>query len=352
MVQHSPPQTSTGLKRKHIADEEELTLTLTYVPLLQTPPLHLAIMIAKDSPLIIDCPPSKRGGLTSAHSDLDAAIKKFRMTAYMWQALTAEDMRSKGLARRSFRLEEEWTTDTLSSTFFNSSLNSSNGSSHVGLKSSVRSTAKIHLIRSDKTVAELRDAKVAQQNPRVGEKRKQNLHKWFTAALKAAGGPFTDSARPVVAGLILDSHYDIENDLITAHAALGNSNPKGISLGMCGSHLTYSWPRFIEEVSACLLDTSEPGETVGNDNGECGTLWEAVSQHSLEQNCLFVPFHELRYCLGNLIALEINMSPNSSTFSKYKLTVCDHSVQSVKEHFFMKSDMLLVPIIQNPQSVA
>lgn len=50
-----------------------------------------------------DCPPSKRGGFYSAHADLDGAIAKLRMTAYMWQALTAEDMRSKDLGRRSFR---------------------------------------------------------------------------------------------------------------------------------------------------------------------------------------------------------------------------------------------------------
>lgn len=277
IIQHKPVQTTTGQKRKHVDDEEELTLTLTYIPLLQTPPLHLAIMIAKDSPLLIDCPPCKRGGVTSAHSDLDAAIKKFRMTAYMWQALTAEDMRSKGLGRRSFRLEEEWTTDTLSSTFVNSSFDQSNGPSHIGLKSSVRSTAKIHIIRTEKTVAELRDAQVAQQNPHVGEERKQDLHKWFTNALKAAGGPFASSAKPIVAGLILDSHYDMEQDLITAHAALGNSNSNGISLGMMGSHLTFAWPRFLEEVTACLTDTSVPGETVGNDNGECGTTWEACA---------------------------------------------------------------------------
>lgn len=125
------------------------SLTLTYIPLLQTPPLHLAIMIAKDSPLLIDCPPFKRGAISSAHSDLDAAINKFRMNAYMWQALTAEDMRTKGRGRRSFRLEEEWTTETLSRDFLQASLESS--TSHM------RSTAKIHLVRSEKTVAELCD---------------------------------------------------------------------------------------------------------------------------------------------------------------------------------------------------
>ena len=224
-------------------------------------------MLAKDSPLLIDCPPQKRGGISSAHSDLDAAINKFRMTAYMWQALTAEDMRSKGLGRRSFRIEEEWTTETLSREFQQMSYEDSGN--HM------RSTAKIHLIRSEKTVAELRDAQIAQQNPHAH--RKEDLFKFFNAALKAHGGPFASSAHPVVAGLILDSAYSTEQNLILGHAALGCSTPSGISLGMFGSHLTYSWPRFLEEVPSCLLDTAVPGDTVGNDNGECGTMWEACS---------------------------------------------------------------------------
>lgn len=276
-IEHAPTRETPGTeKRGHTGDDGEFKITLNYVPLLQTPPLYLAILVAKDSPLLIDCPPFKRGGLSSAHSDLEAAIKKFRMTAYMWQALTAEDFRSKGLGRRAFRLEEEWTTDTLSSTFVNSSFHANSGA-EVGLKSSVRSTAKIHVIRFEKTVAELRNAQIAQQNKHAGEHQKQDLHKWFTDALKAAGGPFIASAKPIVAGLILDSHYDPECDLILAHAAFGNSNPKGVSLGMFGSHLTYSWPRFVEEVASCLMDTSSPGETVGNDEGECGTAWEACA---------------------------------------------------------------------------
>ena len=71
-------------------------------------------MIAKDSPLLVDYPPARFGDSSSTPSGLDAAIAKFRMTAYMWQALTAEDLRAKHLGRRSFRLEEEWATDTLS----------------------------------------------------------------------------------------------------------------------------------------------------------------------------------------------------------------------------------------------
>ena len=100
---------------------------------------------------------------------------------------------------------------------------------------------------------------------------------YFLAALRGYGGPFTSSVRPVVAGLILDSHYSPTQDMILAHAALGCSNLNGISLGMLGSHLTYSWPRFLEEVTSCLLDTTVPGDNVGNDNNECGTCWEACS---------------------------------------------------------------------------
>ncbi|TVY82400.1 putative zinc metalloproteinase [Lachnellula suecica] len=242
-------------------------LSLTYIPLLQNPPLHLAIMIAKDSSLIIDCLPHKRGGISSAHSDLDAAINKFRMTAYMWQALTTEDMRSKGLGRRSFRVEEEWSAETLSREFLQIA-NEASGK-HM------RSIAKIHLVKSDKTVAELRDANFAQQNKKAT--RDSALFTFFNAALKAHGGPFASSAHPVVAGLILDSAYSTEQDLILGHAALGLSNPTGVSLGIFGSHLTYSWPRFLEEVPACLMDTAVPGNTVGNDNGECASMWEACS---------------------------------------------------------------------------
>ena len=243
-------------------------ISLRYTPLLQTPPLHLAIMIAKDSPLLIDCPPAKYGGISSTHSSLDAAIAKFRMTAYMWQALTAEDLHAKGLGRRSFRLEEEWTLDTLT-----------RNSLHTPTMGPV---PKIHLVRTDKTVAELRDANLAQQNLHAG--RPDELHAIFTQALQAHGAPFTPPSPSkvpiVVAGLILDSHYSLSQNLILAHAALGAHHPSGDrpSLGMFGSHLTYAWPRFLEEVPDCLLDATAPGDTtVGNDNGECTSMWRACA---------------------------------------------------------------------------
>jgi hypothetical protein len=250
--------------------EHTIEINVNYVPLLQYPPLHLVIMVAADSPCLIDCPPSKAAGISSAHADLDAAIAKFRMTAYMWQAMTAEDLRLQGAGRRSFRLDEEWAADTISRAFLNARVDEA-----LDSEGAMRSTAKINIIRSSKTVKEIRDKNIAQQNPAAH--RKNDLFDYFLDALKEAGGPFTSDARPIVAGLILDSHYNVSQKLILGHAALGCHNPGGISLGMFGSHLTYSWPRFLEEVTSCLTDTRTPGEKVGNDNGECNTMWEACA---------------------------------------------------------------------------
>ncbi|KAI9697146.1 MAG: hypothetical protein M1820_007881 [Bogoriella megaspora] len=246
-----------------------LKLNITYVPLLQNPPLHLAVLVAKDSPLLIDCPAGRYGGISSTHASLDAAITKFRLTAYMWQAFTAEDMRRKGLGRRSFRFNEEWACDTVSSAFQYAS------TENMLWNGAMQSTAKVHIIPCDKTVAELRDAQLAQQNRNA--RRANDLHMILSNALKAYGGPFTSSAHPVVAGLILDSHFSPQQNLILGHAALGAHDPSGLSLGVFGSHLCYSWPRFIEEVASSLLDTRVPGDTVGNDNNECDTMWEACS---------------------------------------------------------------------------
>lgn len=124
LVMLSPGLNVLTIKHGELTEfESQISIRLTHIPLLQYPPLHLAIMTAKDSPLMVDCPLSKGAGLSSAHMDLDAVVAKFRMTAYMWQAMTAEDMRMKGLGRRSFRLDEEWGVDTVSCEFVNAKYN-------------------------------------------------------------------------------------------------------------------------------------------------------------------------------------------------------------------------------------
>lgn len=267
MILLSPGQNTVVLERHNNGQaRESTTLSINYVPLLQLPPLHLAIMVAKDSPLLMDCPAYKTGGLTTAHSDLDSAIAKMRIAAYMWQALTAEDMRSKGLGRRSFRLEEEYAIDTTRRTTTRYRLDRGK---------TMASVPKVHVIRSDKTVAKLLDPDVAQQHERG--RNRDALHQYFEHALKAHGGVFASSMRSIVAGMILDSAFCLEQNLLLGHAALGCHKANGLSLGVFGSHLMYSWPRFLEEVPGCLTDTTPPDDLVCNDNGECGTCWEAAS---------------------------------------------------------------------------
>ncbi|KAI0061150.1 hypothetical protein BV25DRAFT_1900638 [Artomyces pyxidatus] len=240
------------------------TLTnIAYMPLLHIPPLHLAVMVASDSPQRMDCPPEKAASPT--HSDVEAAKKKMRTWAYMCQAYTAEEMRKNGFGRRSFRLDEEWAQDTLS----------------ISDEDPVfRVTAKVHVVPTSLTTAQLRDPNMAQQN--ANAHNKDGLYNIFHNALRDYGGPFQtypgQEDGPVVAGHIIDSHYDSRKDLITAHAALGGTGgPHGnLHLGMFGSHTHWAWPRFIEEMAPCLLDATRvtARSLVGNDNGQCGTFWE------------------------------------------------------------------------------
>lgn len=245
--------------RKH-GEDASLEINLQYIPLLQYPPLHLAIMVAKDSSLLIDCPPQKAAGYLSAHSDLAAAIEKFRMTAYMWQAMTAEDFRVKGLGRRTFRLEEEWITDTVSREFANA----------LDSKESIRSTAKVTLVTSSKTKREIMIAEGKDSTPN----NKSELFDIFLEALTDHGGQFDTSASPVVAGLILDAHYNRVTEKTSGHISTGRHDSSGISLGTFGSHLTYSWPRFTEEVTSCLTDTRLPGTKL---SGRKSTIWESCA---------------------------------------------------------------------------
>ncbi|RYP06150.1 hypothetical protein DL764_003326 [Monosporascus ibericus] len=69
------------------------------------------------------------------------------------------------------------------------------------------STTRILKTR-EKTVAQLRDAEVAQQND--GGDKRYGLQRYFEHALVEHGHPFVRASLPVIAGLILDSHYSVE----------------------------------------------------------------------------------------------------------------------------------------------
>ncbi|KAK0662067.1 putative peptidase family-domain-containing protein [Cercophora samala] len=238
-------------------DEDKIDLRIRYMPLTKIPPLHLAILIAKDSPLSIDCPPIKFGTFSSTHSSLDAAIAKFRVAALMWQALVAEEMREADLSRRSFRFDEQWAADTLTQEQVQASL--------TAPKDAMGWVPLVHLVRTSRTVAEIRGMDGAQ------------LQEVFVDALKAYGGPFVSKSKPIVAGLILDSHFDAKRNRVLAHAAMATCESHALSLAMFGSHLTYAWPRFMDEIPGCLLDTRLSCDSVAHEHGRCSSLWEACA---------------------------------------------------------------------------
>ncbi|KAI7858217.1 putative peptidase family-domain-containing protein [Circinella umbellata] len=222
-----------------------------YMPLLQNPPLFLCIFIAQDSPGTFDVPPEKQHENT-----LSIAIEKLRMAGYLWQAFCAEQMYRNGMGRRTFRLDESWLPDTVSSQL---------GS---------RQTAQVHIIRSKYTLKEIRDVRRAQQSPN----REDQFPSLFSLFMKDLANHPQFGKQPCwVAGLILDSHWDTSKQTVLGHAALGGRGGNR-SLGIFGSHLIHAWPRNLEEIVPSMMNTT-PTDTryVANDANESGQWWRALN---------------------------------------------------------------------------
>ena len=232
-------------------------ININFLPLINSPPLQLVVLLGHDSPGVFDAVPERR---QREGNDLDTAIRKFRMAAYLWQAFTGEQMFRNGFGRRCFRFEEEWQTGSL--TFRDS---------EVG---QMRNEAKVHVIKSDKTVAELRDLEVAQQYDQGT--RRGDL---YTYALEAVKKHFKPAAgqRHYISLLLLDAHWDVNAKIITGHAALGGGSG-GIQLAIFGSHALQSYPTSIEEVVPAFTDCTRTNTNfVANDCNESGSNWEAAN---------------------------------------------------------------------------
>ncbi|KAK9317995.1 putative peptidase family-domain-containing protein [Lipomyces starkeyi] len=233
-------------------------LKLVYTPLLQNAPLHLAILLARDSECKFDSPTIKKN---QEGNGLDTAVRKMRMAGYLWQAFTGEQMSRAGMGRRTFRLHEEWGLDTLSKN-----------------DSTCRTTAKVHIIRSKKTIAEIRDIDVAQQNH--NGKRRGDLFGIAVDAIRDHGGIFAETPNndeTHVAVLFMDTQWDNNMKLIRGHAALGGGSGN-VKLGIFGSHAIYSWPTCFEEVVPCFMDATKADiREVANDAGEPGLNFQAAN---------------------------------------------------------------------------
>ncbi|RYP49025.1 hypothetical protein DL768_005216 [Monosporascus sp. mg162] len=263
-------------------------LTVHMVPPMNSPPLQLAILLAKDSPGVFDAVPPR---VEKEGNGLETAIRKFRMAAYLWQAFTAEQMYRNKFGRRVFRFEEEWMTGSCSQR-----------DREMG---NMRSEARIHIIRTDRTVAELRDLDRAQQNPKA--KKKGDLYSIAADAVKNYFKPLPGQ-KHYVSVLLLDSHWDKASKTVTGHAALGG-NAGDLHLAVFGSHCLQSYPTSFDEVAPAFTDCT-PTDTnyVANDCNDCGSSWEAanigIGAHMHETGHLFgCPHQESGVMLRDYVTL-------------------------------------------------
>jgi hypothetical protein len=263
-------------------------LNVCYLPLDNAPPLQLAIIIGRDSPGTFDTTPDRK---QREGNSLELAVKKFKMSAYLWQAFTGEQMQRNGFGRRCFRFDEEWQPGTLSYQDWNSG--------------ELRNEAKVHIIRSSKTVAEIRDLDLAQQYDKAG--KKGDL---FGIALEAVKQYFKTppGQKRYVSCLFLDSHWDPKVKTVRGHAALGGGDGE-LQLAIFGSHALHTYPSSIEEVWQAFSDCTRTDTTcVANDCNESGSNWEAanigIGAHLHETGHLFgCPHQESGVMLRDYVRL-------------------------------------------------
>ncbi|KAM0429868.1 hypothetical protein ACHAQK_010985 [Fusarium lateritium] len=263
-------------------------ITVHMLPAINSPPLQLAILVAKDSPETFDASPARA---EKEGNGLHTAVKKFRMAAYLWQAFTSEQMWRNKLGRRAFRFDEDWTTGSANYR------DQENGT--------MRSEARVHIIRSDKTVAEIRDLNKAQQNEKATDKGA--LYGIASEAIKNHFKPLPGQ-KLYVSCLLLDAHWDNDAKTVTGHAALGGGDG-GLQLAIFGSHCLHSYPSTFEEVVPAFTDCT-PTDTkhVANDCNEAGSSWEAanigIGAHMHETGHLFgCPHQESGIMLRDYVVL-------------------------------------------------
>lgn len=216
----------------------------TYVPLLQNPPLKLVIIAGSDSECTYDDVPEPRHPAT-----LETAIKKLRLAGYLWASYTGSEMAHAGLGQRSFRLDEAWLPDSISRQSETTTV--------------TQQTAKIQVLRSKYSVAEIRNPERAQQNHAAG-----SAGSLFDIALQTIREtPTLNGPKEHIAALFIDAHFDTTSGLITGHAALGGGTAQH-SLAIFGSHSLFSWPTCLEEIESCFTDETEVDKRYCGVDGE------------------------------------------------------------------------------------
>ncbi|BEI82234.1 hypothetical protein CcaverHIS002_0301020 [Cutaneotrichosporon cavernicola] len=224
-----------------------------YQPL-QTRPISLIIVAARNSPVCFD---------DVGPSNFDMAARRLRMAAYLWQAYTAEQMMRAGFGARTFQFETEWGVDTVS---------------QAGVQAQI---PKVTLVRSNHSLADIRDENRAQQGSGSG---KQDLYGMMREAVENAP-EFRERKDLQAAVLIMDATHD-RNGLIVGHAALGGSGGP-FPLAIFGSHTCFSWPETLDQVVPAFLnrqavDTRSCGiDAEGKDYGMAAQVGIGAMMHEV-----------------------------------------------------------------------
>ncbi|KAI2634473.1 metallopeptidase [Xylaria nigripes] len=269
-----PNKVSFVYQKPGVPGTHSLSIVIYMFPPTNAPPLDLAILVAKDSPCTFDCTPART---REEGNDLEIAVRKFRMAAYLWQSFTADQMEKGGFGRRSFRFDEEWTTGTSHQRDFQERV--------------MRSEARVHIIRTDKTVAEIRAVEQSPQNSTATVDNE--LVKIASTAVRDYFRTLPNQQR-CVAMLILDTQWDATDKTIKGHVAFGGPVGNDLHLALFGSHCLQSYPSALCGVVPAFSDCTPMELKVANDEtNTTSNSWE-VAAYGIGAH-----LHELGRLLGS-----------------------------------------------------
>ena len=184
----------------------------------------------------------------------------------------------------------------------------------------MRSEARVHVIRSDKTLAEIRELSKAQHGNQAA-----NKNALFEVAATAAKNYFNPlpGQKQYVSMMLLDSHWDRDLRMVTGHAAIG-AQSDDLHLAIYGSHCLQSYPSTFEEVVPAFTDCT-PTDTnhVANDGNDAGSSWEAanvgIGAHLHEIGHVFgCPHQESGIMLRDYLVLNRTFVPREAYSTRTK----------------------------------
>lgn len=258
-----------------VADEGQLTLH--YYPLPENKPVHLCVILGHDSKGVYDMPRYKEN--RGEYANLETAIQRLKVAGRMMQAFTQDEFHRLGLSNRSFQFVEEFST---SQQIFGLDGHAQEGHGEV----------KVHVIRLPRSVAQLRDPDLAQQNPHARDNGGLFSHAIDLVRDSDFYRPYGENGTPIqCAVMYLDSTWD--GNLITTHAALGGGTNE-VKMAIFGLHGLHSFPLTFPQVGPSFVDdTMLSIHEVANDANQCGTAWECLNI------CMGAFMHEIGHLFGS-----------------------------------------------------